>query len=869
MTPINFHKKEKPLTSLVSMGGGAAGMANAGLAAKTYIEDVFKTDLWNGVSDAAQLVGTGIDYTKGGMVWNKKRDSAASNNVVIDTENGPNKALFTNNSQNLNTITSGSEFTNNGFNWASENNFHGSNTTQVSWNFRKQKGFFDVVTWDGDGETSQQLSHGLGCVPGMIVVKCTTNSGSEWMVYHRDTDPTDPANYRLLLDQTVARVADTGAFNNTEPTATHFTVGDGSNVNALSRSYVAYLFAGGESPEDTARSVKFNTSALTIGSSNDFSLPGDFTIEYWFKPDGTGNAGPMALGAYNVNGGFEMFVSGGAIKWYTKENNNANYRIEGERIIANAWNHIALVRSGTTVKLYLNGVPSTNTYTSSIEYGPTGNNHLTIGASNAGSPTSYMDGEVSNFRIVKGTAVYTSVFKPSTEPLTNISGTVLLCCNNSSTTGSTVSPSTITTSNTPSASTQSPFDDPAGFKFGEDGDQNIVKTGGYQGGGSYMPEIYVGFQPQWILIKNINLTTEQWFVFDTMRGIVSNGIDYVLEASRNVEENGWDLIDLTPTGFKIKINDDKVNNNGGNYIYMAFRRPDGYVGKPPEVGTDAFNVVLGAGNATIPEFAANFAVDTGIVRQFANVQNFYVASRLTGTNYLQTNNTASEASAATFVFDSNAGWNSNSNNTNISWMWKRGAGFDMLCYTGDGSGGGREIRHSLNKVPEMMWLFNAGGGDSAVYHKGLGGGSSPETKSLKLNETDTESITRWQNTLPTNIAFTISSSINSNGDNWRVMLFASVDGISKCGYYSGDGSANLTITTGFLPRFILVKKSNGAGAWHLFDSVRGMGSGYDKLLQLNSDAAQLDVDYVTPTATGWTTEGTSLTNGQYIYYAHA
>ena len=100
------------------------------------------------------------------------------------------------------------------------------------------------------------------------------------------------------------------------------------------------------------------------------------------------------------------------------------------------------------------------------------------------------------------------------------------------------------------------------------------------------------------------------------------------------------------------------------------------------------------------------------------------------------------------------------------------------------------------------------------------------------------------------------------------LLFSSVEGISKVGYYSGNGSANLTITTGFQPRFLLIKRADGSGAWHLFDSVRGMGA-TDKLLQLNSNAAQLDVNYVTVSSTGWNTEGTSLTNGQYIYYAHA
>ena len=101
------------------------------------------------------------------------------------------------------------------------------------------------------------------------------------------------------------------------------------------------------------------------------------------------------------------------------------------------------------------------------------------------------------------------------------------------------------------------------------------------------------------------------------------------------------------------------------------------------------------------------------------------------------------------------------------------------------------------------------------------------------------------------------------------MLFASVEGISKCGYYYGDGSANLTITTGFQPRFIVVKKTDGAGSWHVFDTVRGMGSGNDPVLLLNNTNAQAAVDYITPTSDGWQTVGGNLAQGNFIYYAHA
>ena len=133
------------------------------------------------------------------------------------------------------------------------------------------------------------------------------------------------------------------------------------------------------------------------------------------------------------------------------------------------------------------------------------------------------EGKFSNLRVVKGTAVYTSSFKPPTQPLTNITNTKLLCFNNSSIIGTTVG--TITASGNPSASTDSPFDDPEGFKFGGDEDQNIIKTGSYKGNGNANgPEINLGWEPQWVMIKNTE-ESEGWLIFDSMRGIVSGGND--------------------------------------------------------------------------------------------------------------------------------------------------------------------------------------------------------------------------------------------------------------------------------------------------------------------------------------------------------
>ena len=104
------------------------------------------------------------------------------------------------------------------------------------------------------------------------------------------------------------------------------------------------------------------------------------------------------------------------------------------------------------------------------------------------------------------------------------------------------------------------------------------------------------------------------------------------------------------------------------------------------------------------------------------------------------------------------------------------------------------------------------------------------------------------------------------------MLFASVDGISKVGYFDGSSSAQ-TITTNFAPRFLIIRKSNGAGDWLVIDTIRGWASGNDNYMMLNSNAAQAaDTDFGAPTSTGFTlTTGSqwNASGSKYIYYCHA
>ena len=111
----------------------------------------------------------------------------------------------------------------------------------MAWSFRKQEKFFDVVTYTGDGTTGRSVAHNLGSVPGMIWIK--NLSSESWVVYHRGIGNTKS----LTLNTTAAADTSSAYWNNTNPTSTHFTLGNaGGPRNENGVSYVAYLFAHDE-----------------------------------------------------------------------------------------------------------------------------------------------------------------------------------------------------------------------------------------------------------------------------------------------------------------------------------------------------------------------------------------------------------------------------------------------------------------------------------------------------------------------------------------------------------------------------------------------------------------------------------------------
>ena len=873
------------------------------VAKKTYLDDVFSTFVYKGTG-GANTVNTGLDISgEGGLVWVKNRTNAR-NSMVFDTVRGVNQEIATQSAsaQNNNTALN-QTFTSTGFTFNTSNSdVNSSSHDYASWSFRKAPGFFTIKQYTGTG-SSQAISHDLGSMPGLIIVKLTSSSGGDWAVWQRDlgTEPELGQQKYVMLNRTNAAYGD-GAKFSAAPTATTFSVGTSNDVNGNGNTYIAYLFGGGESDAATARSVDFDGSGdyLSLATSSDFAFgTGDFTIEFWHKCDGFSNY-PHQLD-FRVDGSdtgttnsLVIYMDNSGITHFWL---NGSIRISANKTVQlSQWQHVALVRNSSTTTLYLDGIPQ-GTYSDSTNYGSSSSNSnpLVIGQRQGSYASNSWDGRISNLRIVKGTAVYTSGFRPPYEPLTNITNTKFLGCNSSSTTGSTVTPGTITANGDPTASTDSPFDDPSGYVFGDAGDQNVIKCGSYVGNGSATHrKIELGFEPQWIMTKRADGGTGNWDIADMMRGTPADDGDSSQNGSFLWANQNWAEATDRPftthsTGFGLKNTSSGTNGDGDTYIYMAIRRPDGYCGKQYGAGegTSVFAMDTGNGSSTIPCFDSGFPVDFGLARKVASTWSWQTGARLIGGNMLNTNSTNAEGQPSGWTWDSNAGWLSDSSFDSDfqSWMWKRHAGFDVVCYEGNGTSGTAR-NHSLNKTPEMIWIkrrdTSGNAGDWMVGHKGLNGGSSPWNEYLVLNKEQGEMSDNnpFNNVAPTTTAFQLSDwdRVNANNSTYIAMLFSSVNGISKVGSFSGS-SSDVTLDLGFVPRFFMVKGRSGPQdtRWVVWDSVRGItGGGADTPRIYLNDAGGSSPganDNVATTSSGITiTTGPYYNNAsgyEYIYYAHA
>ena len=205
----------------------------------------------------------------------------------------------------------------------------------------------------------------------------------------------------------------------------------------------------------------------------------------------------------------------------------------------------------------------------------------------------------------------------------------------------------------------------------------------------------------------------------------------------------------------------------------------------------------------------------------------------------------------------------------VAWTFrKKEKFFDLVTWTGDGTTN-RSISHSLGQIPGMIIAKKRSGtGDWHVLHRSvtMSGTGNSSTGGLKLNATgaSTYYTHQWEHAYPEATLFKVAhvsgasaQTLNTDGETYIAYLFGhdtSSDGLIQCGSYTGNGSTTGPIVNlGFEPQWIMYRKVDDTGRWHIRDVMRGIPTGSnDGSLYANRDyAANYTNDWLEVNATGF------------------
>ena len=423
--------------------------------------------------------------------------------------------------------------------------------------------------------------------------------------------------------------------------------------------------------------------------------------------------------------------------------------------------------------------------------------------------------------------------------------------------------------------------------FGLSGTDNVISCGSITTNSSGdWNTATLGYEPQWLMLKRSDGVSD-WMMMDNMRGFgVNDASNTRLSANLSIAESASFGFDPYPNATGFGSNSQSVLAANATYIYIAIRRGPM---KVPTSGTSVFGANARSGTGANATVTGGQIADAALIKNRGSAVGDLFASRLTGTGYLETSSTAAEVAAGTTILQANP-WDvmdgvnvgttstitNASGNTFINYLFRRAPGFfDVVCYTGTGAT--QNVTHNLGVAPELMILKRRNGVSNwATYAAPLG-----NTKGFDGPNTDGAAYTSslvWNNTTPTSSVFTVgtANSTNQNAATYVAYLFATCAGVSKVGSYTGTGALQ-TINCGFTggASFVLIKRTDSTGDWYVYDSARGISSGNDPYLLLNSTAAEVTgTNYVDTTSVGFQVTaaapaGLNANGGTYIFLAIA
>jgi hypothetical protein len=361
--------------------------------------------------------------------------------------------------------------------------------------------------------------------------------------------PADPyfEYVSLLLNDSGANTAQNNTFLDSSATPKEIT----RNGDTTQGSFSPF------SRPDGRWSTYFNNSGRLALGNNSALLPGSgqFTVETWFNAGafGTGFGGPEnfssngnnCIFSYGAYGNFlRLFLAGSTPNLLLKhgQDNLLNVNVSAT-VKVGGWNHVAIVRnSSNNIIVYLNGVAIGSPVANTTDF----NGNLSIGAdaeqlfffqgTYQGAPMNWT-GYISNFRVVKGTAVYTGNFTPSTSPLTAIANTGVLTCQSNRFKDNSTNNFAITVSGNPSVQVFDPFNPAANYTTATNGGSGYFDNSGDYlsapsnaafalGTGNFTWEA-------WVYPTSFDATYEPIYLNNVTGGlwIGKNGANFVVRAS--------------------------------------------------------------------------------------------------------------------------------------------------------------------------------------------------------------------------------------------------------------------------------------------------------------------------------------------------
>jgi len=301
---------------------------------------------------------------------------------------------------------------------------------------------------------------------------------------------------------------------------------------------------------------------------------------------------------------------------------------------------------------------------------------------------------------------------------------------------------------------------------------------------------------------------------------------------------------------------------GTNGFYLPFKQ---------DYTVEGFSTVTWKNTAPMYVGGVGFKADLVWAKSRLNAQNSAISDAITGFDrYGSTSLTNAFYSGLTSIapttdgFTSNTDWFTNGYSY-VAWSWDMGGsnatntngsitstvranptyGQSIVSYTGNG-GSNQTVGHGLSSTPDMVILKGRDNGSTwYTGHVSLG-----TNEALGLNETGAVfNVATGQSGggigARSSTTFTLqdgtinANNVNTNNEGFIAYCWHSVTGYSKFGSYTGNGNlAGPSVTLGFKPAFVLIRKTNGGADWLIFDSTRNPTNEVRSFLEPNTSDAE-------------------------------